>query len=215
MYKNLRIRAYPRCGIVSDKYLPLDSILYYHLVRRTFGEQIISKPNVSNVPDSAKIKLPLKKSGRQDETWFYACSFAQWSCDMIEDSTFKIKQNDFVKFQNYLKKDNKISVSRGKYKAYHIKIYYRHASYIEWYCVGDPYEIANLLKFCTHIGKNSGDGWGEVHKWLIMDWIEDWSIRGNGNKLMRAVPDKNSNFLYGLRPSYWLPKHIFTCKMPD
>jgi CRISPR type IV-associated protein Csf3 len=213
-YKPLRIRAYPRCGIISDQYLPLDGILYYQLVRKTYGEQIIAKPGESNIREGGNIRLPFKKCGPRNDTWFYTCSFAQWSYDVVEDNTFKVKQLDFMRYQNYLKEHKKVEIARGKFKPYHIKIYYRHCSYIEWYCNGLPYDIADLLRFCTHIGKNSGDGWGEVMKWKIQDWPEDWSVRGNGNKLMRAVPDKNSNFLYGLRPSYWNSKHIFPCKMP-
>ena len=215
MYKQLRIRAYPRSGIISDQYLPLDGILYYHLVRKKYGERFISKSGESNIREGSGLYLPFKLAGcRDDGTWFYNCSFAQWSHDVIEDNTFKVKQIDFVRYQNYLIKDKKIEIAKGKYKPYHIKIYYRHASFIEWYCVGNPYDIASLLRFCTHIGKNSGDGWGEVQRWEIVDWPEDWSIRGPGNKLMRAVPNRKSNFLYGLRPSYWNSRHIFPCKMP-
>lgn len=210
--KNLRIRAYPRTGIVSDKYLPLDSILYYHAVREKFGEQIITKPGESTILESGDITLPFQKI-EMNNTWFYACSFAQWSNDVIEDSTFKVKQIDFIKYQNYLQKDKKIQLARGKFKPCHIKLYYRHTSYIEWFCVGNHDKILNLLRFCTHIGKNSGDGWGEIKSWEVVPWAEDWSIKANG-KLMRAIPDKTSNFEYGIRPSYWLPKHIFTCEMP-
>lgn len=216
MFKQLRIRAYPRAGIISDQYLPLDSVLYYHAVRNKFGEQIITKSRESEIPEFGGVILPFKKAGDpEDGTWFYNCSFAQWSSDVIEDKSFKTKRLDFVQYQDYLDKDKKVEIGKGKYKPYHLKFFYRHASFVEWYCIGNPNDIASLLRFCTHIGKNPGDGWGEVIKWEIVDWPEDWSIRGNGNKLMRAVPWKESNFLYGLRPSYWEPRHIFPCKMPD
>ncbi len=215
-FKQLRIRAYPRGGIISDQYLPLDGVLYYHLVRNKFGEQIISKPNESTVKEFGGLVLPLKKTGSPDDgTWFYNCSFAQWADDVVEDNTFKVKQMDFVRHQSFLKTDKKVNVGGGKYKPYHIRIYYRHASFVEWYCIGNPVQIAELLRFCTHIGKNAGDGWGEVARWELKDWPEDWSVRGNGRKLMRAVPSRKSTFLYGLRPSYWEPRHIFPCKMPD
>ena len=38
-FKKLRIRAYLQTPVISDQYLPLDSILYYHLVRREVGEK--------------------------------------------------------------------------------------------------------------------------------------------------------------------------------
>ena len=42
-FKNLRIRAYLKTGVISDQYLPLDGVLYYHLVRREMGEETITK----------------------------------------------------------------------------------------------------------------------------------------------------------------------------
>ena len=180
------------------------------------GEQLITKPGESSIREGAGLYLPFKLAGdRDDNTWFYNCSFAQWSSDMVEDNSFKVKKLDFMEYQNYLNTDKKIAIASGKFKAYHIKIYYRHCSYVEWYCIGNPHDIANLLRFCTHIGKNPADGWGEVMKWEIVDWPEDWSIRGAGNKLMRAVPWRDSHIRYGLRPSYWNQRHIFPCKMPD
>lgn len=217
MFKQLRIRAYLQTGVISDQYLPLDAVLYYHLVRREIGEQLISKPGESTVREGVGIHLPFKKSGPENEAWFYACSFAQWSEKLVEDTSFKTKQGDWLRHTEYLgDKTRRIDIQRGKHKSYHIKMYYRYAEYVDWYCVGNPKEICSLLRFCTNIGKNSGDGWGVVKKWEIIEWPEDWSIRGFNNKLMRAVPVLSERaFLYGVRPSYWNPKHIFNCKMPD
>lgn len=109
-----------------------------------------------------------------------------------------------------------VMVQSGKEKPQRFRTY-RIAQYIDWYCVGWTEEIIDLLRFCTHIGKNTGDGWGAVLRWEVTEWPEDWSIRGPQNKLMRAVPlqqDKNG-FMYGLRPSYWNPRHQFICKMPQ
>jgi hypothetical protein len=213
-FKQLRIRAYLQTGVISDQFLPLDSILYYHLVRRTFGEEIITKPGESNVRQGANITLPIKKGGRKDDTWFYHCSFAQWPDSVIEDSSFKVKQGDWLRHTNFLEdRMKRVDIQRGKNKAYHIKMYYRHCNYVEWYCVGWPDKILELLQFCTNIGKNGGDGWGVVKNWEVQEWPEDWSVRGFGNKLMRAVP-ADGGYLYGVRPSYWNSRHIFPCKMP-
>lgn len=215
-FKNLRIRAYLSTGVISDQYLPLDGVLYYHLVRREMGESIITKSRESNIREGANITLPIKKSGPKNEFWFYACSFAQFSNSVAEDSSFKVKTGDWLRHSDYFDAKKKIDVQRGKFKAAHIKLYYRHCSYIDWYCIGCPIQLSVLLQFCTNIGKDAGDGWGQVLKWEITEWPEDWSIRGMGNKLMRSVPMQNrSGFLYGLRPSYWNPRHISVCKMPD
>lgn len=215
-FKNLRIRAYIRSGIISDQYLPLDGVLYYHLVRREMGEELITKSKESNVKAGANVTLPIKKSGPKNDGWFYACSFAQFSGSVVEDSSFKVKSGDWLRHSEYFKANKKIAITRGKFKNANIKLYYRHCTYIDWFCVGWPDKIAELLQFCTHLGKNTGDGWGEVVRWEITEWPHDWSVRGENNKLMRNVPllDPDRGFLYGLRPSYWNPKHITNCLMP-
>lgn len=216
-YTNLRIRAYLSTGVISDQYLPLDAVLYYHLVRREMPEQVITKSRESNVRAGANIHIPILRRGPKNELWFYSCSFAQFSSKVAEDSSFKVKTGDWLRHDDYYNAQKKIDIQRGKFKNAHIKLYYRHCEYVEWYCVGNAKEIAELLQFCTHLGKNSGDGWGQVLRWEIKDWPEDWSVRGFGDKLMRAVPmsQDGRGYSYGIRPSYWNPRHIAICKMPD
>lgn len=214
-FKQLRIRAYLQTGVISDQFLPLDGILYYHLVREEMGEQIISKPGESNIREGANITLPIKRAGSRNEAWFYHCSFAQWPHNTLEDQTFYVKRFD-LNYSGLLdEKVKKVDTSRGQYKAYHVNVYYRHAEYVEWYCVGIPDKLEHLLQFCTHIGKKTAQGWGSVLRWEVKEWPEDWGIRGQGGKLMRAVPTPKDGFLYGIRPSYWNERHIFPCLMPD
>jgi CRISPR type IV-associated protein Csf3 len=212
--KQLRIRAYLQTPVISDKQLPLDAIMYYHHVRFYMGEELLSKSGESSVREAKVPKLPFKKGGRHDESWFYHCSFAQWPERVVEQSSFKVKSGDWIRHGDYLSdKTKKIDNQRGKHKAGHIKMYYRMAEYVEWYCVGDEGSIMKLLRYCTAIGKNTGDGWGQVLRWELADWPEDWSIRGHNNKLMRAVP-YDGGIPYGVRPSYWNPRHIFRCIVP-
>lgn len=214
-FQNLRIRAYLQTGVISDPFLPLDAVMYSHLVREKFGDKGISKPGESNVREGANITLPIKKGGPKTDAWFYHCSFAQWPEHTIEDEDFYVKRldlqhSDFID----ISKKSKIQTARGQYKNYHINVYYRHALYVEWYAVGWQDQIESLLRFCTHLGKKTAQGWGAVLKWEVIEWPEDWSVRGPGNKLMRPVPIYGEGFLYGIRPSYWNKRHIFTCKMP-
>jgi CRISPR type IV-associated protein Csf3 len=212
-FKQLRIRAYLQTGVISDQFLPLDGILYYHLVRDIMGEQLISKPGESNIREGAGITLPIKKAGPKNESWFYHVSFAQWPVNMVEDKTFYVKRFD-LSLSSLVNNSSKVKISAGQFKAYHINVYYRHAQYVEWYCIAVPEKIEQLLRFCTHIGKKTSQGWGSVLRWEVIEWPEDWAIRGPGNKLMRAVPVLEDGFLYGVRPSYWNQRHVFPCKMP-
>lgn len=214
-FKQLRVRAYLQTGVISDQFLPLDGILYYHLTREIMGEKVYSKPGESNFREGANITLPIKKAGPKGEAWFYHASFAQWPVCVVEDSTFYVKRFDLAHSTLIDERIKKVDISRGQYKAYHVNVYYRHAEYVEWYCTAWKEELENLLKFCTHIGKKTSQGWGSILRWEVIEWQEDWAIRGPGNRLMRCVPVLGDGFLYGVRPSYWNERHIFKCKMPD
>lgn len=217
MYEPIRIRAYLQTGIISDQFLPLDAALYYHKVREKIGEQVITKSLESSVREFQGVSLPFTRKLAKDEAHFYSCSFAVWSPDMIEDQQtyskrIDLKYSDLINFEN---KVGKIETSRGRFKNYHIKVYYRTATYVEWYAHGWKDEIEDMLKYVTHLGKKTSQGWGAVLKWEVVSWQQDWSVRGfEDNRLMRAVPVKGNGFLYGVRPSYWNPKHQFPCKMP-
>lgn len=215
-YKPLHIRAYMQTGIISDQFLPLDGIMYYFAVRKILGFQTLSIPGKNNIPDKEKIILPLKKKNEDSDKWFYQCSFAQWPENTIEDSTFYVKRFDLqFAFGDMLQKTKKVTTKSGRFKNYHVQIYYRHALYVDWYCVGLLDEIKEILRFCTHIGKKTAQGWGAVLKWEVNECKENWSIYNSDDKLMRGIPSKDDGFLYGIRPSYWENCNIFKCKMPD
>lgn len=212
----LRIRAYLQSGVISDQFLPLDGVLYYHICREEFGPQDATKPNESSINEAKGMSLPLMKCNQKSDAWFYSCSFAQWPDHTIEDKEtyskrFRIKYSDLIDFQG---KRGKVQTARGKYKSYHIELYYRHALYVDWFVRGNPEELDRLLPFCTHIGKKTSQGWGQVLEWDVKEIEEDWSVRGPDNKLMRAVPSKKHSYIYGIRPSYWNDRHQFTCLMP-
>lgn len=216
-FKPLRVRAYLQTGIISDQFLPLDGVIYAQMVREKMGERDYTLPGENIIPEGQNIQLPFRKAMMKSDAWFYKCSFAQWPEHTIEDQQtyskrFDLTRSDIADFGN---KKAHVDNQRGTYKSYHVKVYYRHAAFVEWYADGDKKELERILKFCTHLGKKTSQGWGAVLKWEVVDWPEDWSVRGEGNKLLRCVPSLKNGFLYGVRPSYWLPKHQFTCRMPD
>lgn len=215
-FQNLRIRAYLQTGIISDQFLPLDGVIYAQFVREKMGERDYTLPGQNNIPEGQKIYLPFRKALVKSDAWFYKCSFAQWPEGTIEDQQAYSKRFDLYKSDivDFGKKKAHIDNQRGFYKSYYVKVYYRHAMYVDWYADGDMVELQRILKFCTHLGKKSSQGWGSVLRWEIIEWPEDWSVRGEGNRLMRAVPMLGNGLLYGVRPSYWLPRHQFSCKMP-
>lgn len=215
--KNLKIRAYLQTQIVSDRFLPLDSILHAILCRQKHKTQILTESKAQSVEEL----LPIKIAEQGESYWYYHASFAIWSDDMREGETYKTKRSDFQNNLLFVKDNKKIETAKGQFKDYMIAINYRFASYVEWHIVAtDTEKIIKLLQFCTALGKEISNGFGQVLKWEITEMESDFSIHKN-DKLTRAVPvtrlDDLSNlhgFRYGIRPSYWLPKHQFVCKMP-
>ena len=203
----LHIRAWLRAGVVSDKWLPLDGILLYQAHRDKSGARIVTLPGRYTNNGVATIPLAIEHPGRRN--WFYRCSWAHWSHDVEGqdhwNKRFRMNLADLVDFG---KRRGKVVIKRGKYKAYHMPIFYRSALWIEWYCVGDKTEIEFLLSTVTHVGKTQSQGWGRVAKWLVEPWPEDWSVWHDG-ELMRGIPTEdvagmNRTFTiknYGIRPS--------------
>lgn len=215
MFEPLRITATPQCGIISDAYLPLDAVLYYQVMRERLGEQTVTIPGQSygGPVDHA---LPLKQLNSHTRQWFYAASFAQWPEHATEGTDYWNKRMDLslIDLVDWRGRKPRLEVSAGRYKAYHMPVYYRHALSVTWYVVGDKAELERLLRFVTHLGKKGTQGWGSILRWAVESVPYDWSVRSTTGKLMRAVPDPESPTVYGLRPSYWLPKHQFPCQLP-
>ena len=211
MFEPLKITAYPRCGIIADKYLPLDGILLYAAMRERYGPQLLTTPGT--VPDVETAELPLARLN-DGPHWYYAASFAEWPEAIVDGSNhwnkrFDQKQSDLVDFRG---RRGKVIVEQSTYKAYHMPVYYRHTLEVSWYAVGDGDAIERLLATMTHIGKKTAQGWGRITRWFVEPWPHDWSVWRDG-QLMRAIPD-GDGVLHGLRPPYWLPGNQTRCRLP-
>lgn len=217
-FEPLRIRAYLRSGIISDQFLPIDGVVYYHYVRDKFGVQDVAFANESTVKEYGAIQLPFRKKMMDSDAWFYSASFAQWPEQYAEgkqsySKRFRLKHSGLIDFG---KRKQHVKTHKGRHKNFFIHVFYRHALYVDWYAVGDKKALEEVLHFCTHIGKKTSQGYGEVISWQVTPWPEDWSVRGQGGKLMRAVPANKGKLLFehGVRPSYYHPRHQFSCLLP-
>lgn len=218
-FRPLKITANFQTGIISDPYLPIDGILHYQVHRERLGEQTITLPGQST-GGAVNHPLPLKKVNaykrHNSRLWFYAASFAVWPDHAVEgrdywNKRFDLSLCDLVDWQG---RKARLDVSAGRYKSYHMPVFYRAALYVDWYVVGDRAEIERLLQTVFCIGKKCVQGWGAVRKWEVQEWPEDWSIWSGAGRLMRAIPQKEGGTLYGIRPSYWNPRHQFPCQLP-
>lgn len=215
-FTNIKVRAYLQSEVITDGYCPLDGAVFHHFIREKFGVQHRTNSLRSNVLEYSGLDLPILKCNTKNEAWFYACSFAQWhklSSYKKQIKTRRFDTESSMKYVDFGKKKSKVELKKGATKNYFITDYTISAAFVEWYMVAIKSEIENYLSFVKHIGKKSS---GAVCKWEVEDFDHDWSIRGyQDNRLTRAVPiNKENTPVYGIRPSYWHPKHQFKVVLP-
>jgi CRISPR type IV-associated protein Csf3 len=205
----LRVRAYLRTPVIADRQLPLDGILLYQAHRDKDGPQAATIPGDYSCQGVSTLPLDIVHPGRRN--WYYRCSWAQWSHE-VEGHDYWNKRFDtsFANLVDFGDRRGKVIIEQGKYKAYHMPVFYRAALWVDWYCVGDKAEIEFLLSTVTHIGKKSAQGWGRVTRWEFEPTSGDWSVVRD-SRLMRGVSVDDAQVLgveyekahYGIRPSYW------------
>lgn len=209
-FQPLHIRAHLQTPVVSDRFLPLDGILFNQFIRDLFGVKDAMRPRESAEKKYSGASLPIQKRNMNEPEWYYACSFAVWPDTTASDTHEFAKRFDTHEAVNYVdfgKKRGKVDTSRGEFKNYFIKQYTFVAPYVDWYCRGDKVAIETLLSFCTHIGKETSQGCGSVLRWEVNETERDWYKNDNMGRIMRAIPSEKGTALYGIRPSYWHPRH--------
>lgn len=216
-FEPLHIRAHLQTPVISDIFLPLDGVIFNQFIRDVFGPKDFTKPRESMVSEYSEKSLPIQKRNIKEHDWYYACSFAIWPETMAHDRHEYAKRfdtHDSVNYVDFEGKRGKVYTNRGEFKNYFVKEYTISSPYVDWYCRGVRSDIETLLAFCTHVGKKSAQGCGSVLKWEVNQTERDWYRNDNAGRLTRAIPAKDGKVLYGIRPSYWLPKHQFYCMMP-
>lgn len=85
--------------------------------------------------------------------------------------------------------DKTTNVSSGHMKAYDLAFPTVLACEVVWYAHGDPERVQHLLDaHVPAIGKKRNCGNGTVRQWTVETCAEDWSIVGEGGRLMRRLP---------------------------
>lgn len=239
-FEPLKITAWMQTPVITDAWLPIDAIVYYHAMADQNGPQIATMAGAHNAPTGDQQSyMPFRRCGldwqswryadgaplycdhpayrvrNRDVRWYYAASFAQWGphVDGMDhwNKRFDVAHADLIDFGT---KRGNVIVEQGQYKAYHMPVYYRSALWVSWYVVGDREELHRLMPHITNLGKKAAQGWGAVLRWEIVPWPHDWSVYGPDGAVMRAVPAQDG-ILTGFRPSYWLPKNQSHCLVPD
>jgi CRISPR type IV-associated protein Csf3 len=114
---------------------------------------------------------------------------------------------------------SRVELKSGRYKAYHMPIWYCHAAEVSWRIVADPRWVEQLLAFAHSLGKKRAHGWGHVNRWRVEDagapgtLRKDWAVRDDEGLPLRAIP-REGGMLHGFRPSYWMPSNQAPCEIP-
>ena len=228
-FEPLKVTAQFRTNPICDARLPLDGLLWYQAHRLALGPEQATLPG-GNPGKNNKMHMPLKMINPGTPDWYFACSWAQprqWWIGEGTDHWNKRFDSAFAELINFGKRRGKVIIEQGKYKAYHMPVFYKVAKQVHWYCVGDKIEIKQLLSTMTNVGKKTSQGWGRV-LWAVESWHSDWSVWHDG-ELMRGVPQtdalasikKHGKFIpfdivnYGLRPSYYRRKNQRMLAVPN
>ena len=221
-FESLRVTAYLRTGIICDRWLPLDAILLYQASRDQCSEQMATLPGGETEKKNVTMPLAVIHPGESD--WYYACSWAQpqpWWIAEGRDYWNKRLDQQFAYLVDFGGRRGKVMTAKGRYRSYHMPVFYRTALEITWYCVGDKERIECLLSTVTHIGKKRAQGWGAVARWKVTLYPEDYSI-WRGKQLTRGVPIQDAKeekilrlMHYGLRPSYYRSQNQMPLAMPE
>jgi len=221
-HRPLQITAELRTPVITDEWLPFDGMLYHQAMRERWGGLVLTWPGANN-NGAQPVRLPLKKCGVGEE-WYYAASFAQprqwWVVEGIDHWAKRFDQS----LVSLLARDGKrcvLNTRSGRYKLYHMPVFYRCALRVQWYVVGSQRRIKELLCTLTNIGKKGSQGWGRVSAWHVEPCAEDWSEVRDG-QLTRALPVTEATQRglpfelahYGIRPSYHASANLLPVAMP-
>lgn len=218
-HEPLHIRAVLMTSVISDLSLPIDAILFFFWHAIELGPKMLDRPG-EHLSDRGLGAMPfLAIANRGKPTWFYRASWAIWPERVADGTDAWVKRNDFFAL-DYLDHRARINIGSGRYKNYRMPVWYRSATHVDWYLVGDADEIRRVLSVATHIGKKTAHGWGRVREWIVEPSERDYSIVRDG-KLVRGVPldalPKRVEFArthYGFRPSYWLAQNQAEIAVP-
>lgn len=218
----LRITAHVRTPVICDGLLPLDGILLSIKMRESYGFiQTTLSGEMHPLRDRRTVSMPLLIRYHGTPSWYYACSNAQWDDPCIVGHDHWSKRLDqapayMIDFQG---KRGNVKITGGFYRGYRQSLDYYASRTIRWYVVGDKDLIENLLRFATHIGKKTSQGWGRIARWTVETWRDDMSC-WDGVHPMRPIPvdviaeaDRSKWMLRytAFRPPGWNPKNQAWC----
>jgi hypothetical protein len=212
----LRIAAWLQSPVLCDPYLPLDGAIFACQIREAFGPEQMTLPGEC-AQRGAHPQPPFKRIRCSATQSYYSCSFARFAGPVAQGLDHWHKRPDWsaIDLVDFAGRRGVIVTKEGRYRSYRMPVFYLSARAVIWFALGDRGEIERLLPHLTALGKKREMGWGSVLRWEVDQWREDWSVRGPGRMLMRAVPSEAGSELYGIKPPYWSRHHQCRVLMPQ
>lgn len=126
--------------------------------------------------------------------------------------------DDALQLQGAYARDGRVLGNSGPLRSHRIPRWAEVAEAIEFRVVGDRAELERLLRsYVTHVGKQTGTGWGVVAVWEFEadERGDSWLITSEG-KPARPIPTAWGEFPgdrrnAAIRPPYWLQAHRREC----
>lgn len=221
--KPLKITAFMLDGRInsSDGILMFDAILY-HAWFFKYAPQVFDGMGDNHF--HKHIGLPLEKTA--DNRYCASRGIYKETGKTVE---YFHKRPDFFNSDKIDKLNiNKgiICESAGEYRAYRVPQVIRtiENGMIDFYAIGNPEKIEDLLNRISAVGKKPICGYGIVKKWVIEEIDQDYTLFHSKYGLMRPVEvgghEDNGKYSdypimqYAIKPPYWKVKNMRLCYVP-
>lgn len=221
MTRPLKITCHLLDGRINsaDGLIFLDAILYHAWFLRHMPEVF------DGLVDAGQVKhvgLPLTQL--PNNRYKATCGFYREYDQQVEHWTRKPNLHglDAEEYADFAGKRGKVNQSAGEHRAYRVPNVIRTVGPIEFYAVGNPKEVEDMLNLIKYLGKKPAMGWGNVRQWTVEEIEEDYTTMGPYG-LMRPIPADELDFCgdeylirsCGIRPPYWKPVNQVPCYVPN
>lgn len=205
--------------VAYDNWSPsLDNLLIWLLLDRaglsvTMPTPEVAKQNQSFIEDNLPLAI-----GYLEGEWYHQVSSPHYQYDW---ETITKTHKAWNRQDQHLdwKGKRRIWITEGFHTKSRVNLLpERSAPRIDWFCIGDPAGIQQLLNNCNHLGKQKR---GQVIGWQIYEIENDLHLWGPGEQLMRPIPMQflpdgkpHRRMKWGWRSPIFLPENIAECALP-